>query len=147
MKSVITLSFVSAFFFLVACTGNNQSTSGDTALADTANYTTIQWVDSIVNFGTVNQGEQVKLKYRFKNTGNKPLFIVHVRPSCGCTVPEYTKEAIAPGKEGEVIAGFDTNRAAAGNVRKTVTVYTNTNNGSEHNLIFTGDVKEVKVNK
>ena len=94
----------------------------------------------------LHQGEKIQLKFRFKNTGNKPLFITNVRAGCGCTVPSYTKQAVAPDAEGEVLAAFDTNRSAAGDVRKTVIVHTNTRNGSEHSLIFTGHVKEVKVN-
>ena len=47
---------------------------------------------------------------------------------------------------GEVTAEFDTNRSAAGNIHKNVVVHANTSNGNEHTLIFTGNVKEVKVN-
>lgn len=133
--------------WLMACSGPDKVTPGtDARLADTATYTTIQWLDSLVDFGTITQGEKIQLKFRFRNTGNKPLFITSVRAGCGCTVPSYTKEAVAPGGEGEVTASFDTNRSAAGDTRKTVVVHTNTHNGSEHSLIFTGHVKEVKVN-
>ncbi|MBW0162209.1 MAG: DUF1573 domain-containing protein, partial [Sediminibacterium sp.] len=104
------------------------------------------WLDSVVNFGTITQGEKIRLQFKFKNTGQKPLFITNVRAGCGCTVPSYTKEAVAPGATGEVTAEFDTNRSTAGNVHKNVVVHTNTSNGNEHNLIFTGNVKEVKVN-
>ncbi|MFW2475715.1 MAG: DUF1573 domain-containing protein [Sediminibacterium sp.] len=113
-------------------------------MIDTANYTTIQWLDSLVDFGTITQGEKIQLKFRFRNTGNKPLFITDVRAGCGCTVPDYTKEAVVPGGEGAVTAAFDTNKAMTGDTRKTVLVFTNTFNGSEHTLIFTGHVKGVK---
>lgn len=147
MKGTIASIAFSILLFMAACSGPTGSSADSTPLTDTANYTTIQWLDSIVGFGTIQQGEQISLKFRFRNTGKKPLFVVHVRASCGCTVPEYTKEAVPPGGEGAITAAFDTNRSAAGNIRKTVTVYTNTSNGSEHTLIFTGDVNEVKVNQ
>lgn len=146
MKRIVVIVAVISCL-LMACAGPDKTApAADSHLADTANYTTIQWLDSMVNFGTITQGEKIQLKFRFKNTGNKPLFITNVRAGCGCTVPSYTKEAVAPGAEGEVTAAFDTNRSAVGDTRKTVVVHTNTRNGSEHSLIFTGHVKEVNVN-
>lgn len=131
---------------LFSCAGPDKTTPpADSHLADTANFTTIQWIDSVVDFGTINQGEKIRLQFKFKNSGLKPLFITNVRAGCGCTVPDYTKGAVPPGAIGEVTAEFDTNRSAAGNVHKNVVVHTNTSNGNEHNLIFTGNVKEVKV--
>ena len=136
-----------AICWLQACTGPDQTAPApDSHLADTANYTTIQWLDSLIDFGTLTQGEKIHLKFRFRNTGNKPLFITNVRAGCGCTVPSYTKEAVMSGEEGEVTAEFDTNRSMPGDTRKTIVVHTNTRNGSEHNLIFTGHVKEAKTN-
>lgn len=144
MKSIVVIVSVISCW-LMACTGpDTTAPAAGSHLADTANYTTIQWLDSLVDFGTITQGEKIQLKFRFKNTGTKPLFITNVRAGCGCTVPAYTKEAVAPGAEGEVTAAFDTNRSLAGDTRKTVVVHTNTSNGSEHSLIFTGHVKEVK---
>ncbi len=146
MKRIVVIVFIISGW-MMACTGPDKTApAAYSHLADTANYTTIQWIDSLVDFGAITQGEKIQLKFRFKNTGNKPLFITNVRAGCGCTVPSYTKEAVAPGAEGEVMAAFDTNRSLAGDTRKTVVVHTNTRNGSEHSLIFTGHVKEVKVN-
>jgi hypothetical protein len=70
------------------------------------NFTTVKWNDTAINFGTVTRGEKVHIKYICTNTGNKPLFIYYVRPGCGCTVADYTKAAIMPGKTGEVNAEF-----------------------------------------
>lgn len=146
MQRIVVIVFMISGW-MMACTGPDKTApAAGSHLADTANYTTIQWLDSLVDFGTITQGEKIPIKFRFKNTGNKPLFITNVRAGCGCTVPSYTKEAVAPGAEGEVMASFDTNRSLAGDTRKTVVVHTNTRNGSEHSLIFTGHVKEVKVN-
>ena len=147
MKKISCLFFFIASIFLLSCAGpENTTPPANSHLADTANFTTIQWLDSVVDFGTITQGEKIRLQFKFKNTGKKPLFITNVRAGCGCTVPNYTKEAVAPGAMGEVTAEFDTNKSAAGNVHKNVVVHTNTSNGNEHNLIFTGNVKEVKVN-
>jgi len=106
---------------------------------DSANFTTVKWIDSAINFGTVTKGEKVHIKYTCMNTGKKPLFIYYVRPGCGCTVADYTKAAIPPGGKGEVNADFDSNHGSAGQVRKTITVQTNTFNPSPH-LMFYGTV-------
>jgi hypothetical protein len=113
---------------------------------DSANYTQVQWLDSSVNFGTVAKGEKVHIKFRCKNVGNKPLFLYYVRPGCGCTVADYTKEAIVPGATGEVNAEFDSNHGSAGQVRKTITVKTNTTNPSPY-LVFTGTVTQSDTTK
>jgi hypothetical protein len=111
-------------------------------LADTSKYTTIQWLDSIVNFGSIKMGEQTKVAYRFKNSGNQPLFLANVKAGCGCTAPDYTKGAIAPGGEGVVTGAFDSNKAHKGEVRKYIYVTTNTKNKTDHTLIFTGLITE-----
>jgi hypothetical protein len=77
------------------------------------------------DFGTVNEGEVVEHTYSFKNTGEAPLIIQNAQPSCGCTVPDWTKEPIPVGGTGFVKAKFDTNgKPNAQN--KTITVTANT---------------------
>jgi len=95
---------------------------------DSANFTTVKWNDTAINFGTVTRGEKVHIKYICTNTGTKPLFLYYVRPGCGCTVADYTKAAIMPGKTGEVNAEFDSNHGNPGEVRKSIT--TNKHNKS-----------------
>jgi hypothetical protein len=124
----------------VDSSGNNPNTK---VPADTASFTNIHWLDSILDFGTINKGEQVKIVYRFTNSGNHPLILSEVRPGCGCTaVLDFTKGAIAPGVNGFVTGLFDTNKSPAGDVRKTIFVTANTRNKNRHTLIFTGTIKE-----
>ncbi len=113
---------------------------------DTANYTLIEWIDSAKNFGTVTKGEKVKVDFRFKNAGDKPLFLASVRPSCGCTVADYTKGAILPGQEGAVKAEFDSNHGFPGHIRKSINVTSNSKNKPIFNLVFEGEVKEKTTN-
>lgn len=111
---------------------------------DTANYSNIQWIDSAINFGTVDLGEKVKLVYNFKNTGDKPLFITEVRPGCGCTVANYTKGAVLPGQQGKIEADFDSGHGSAGRVRKGILVTCNALNAPRYQLIFWGEVRDNK---
>jgi hypothetical protein len=77
------------------------------------------------DFGTVNEGQKVSYTYKFKNNGQVPLIIQEAKPSCGCTVPEWTKEAIPAGGTGFVKAEFDTN-GKSGVQNKTISVTANT---------------------
>lgn len=111
-------------------------------LSDTAGYTTLAWQDSVVQFGKAPMGEMVQIKFHFRNTGTHPLYLANVKAGCGCTVPDYTKGAIAPGGEGVVSGAFDTRLAHVGEVRKAIFVTANTKYKTEHTLIFTGRITE-----
>lgn len=77
------------------------------------------------DFGTINEGDVVEHTYSFKNTGAAPLIIQGAQGSCGCTVPDWTKDPIPVGGTGFVKAKFDSNgKTNAQN--KTVTVTANT---------------------
>lgn len=110
---------------------------------DTANLTTIQWLDGAdKDFGKINEGENLNVSFRFKNTGSKPLVISNVTASCGCTVPETPKKPYAPGETGVIKASF--NSAGKPNLQsKQVNVFANTN-PSMTTLVFRVDVKPRK---
>lgn len=107
-------------------------------LSDTTNWTTVEWMDSVQNFGKVTDGEKVIISFHFKNTGNKPLIITNVLASCGCTVPSKPEEPIAPGKEG-VITGEFNSAGRVGKASKNLTVSCNTKEQTV-NLLFEGEV-------
>lgn len=77
------------------------------------------------DFGTINEGQKVVHTYKFKNTGEAPLIIQSAQPSCGCTVPDWTKEPIPVGGTGFVKAEFDSNGKPGVN-NKSITVTANT---------------------
>lgn len=137
MKIVKITFFASVILAMASCTGNTSKNA-----ADTSAYTKIQWLDSIVNFGTADMGQVVQVVFHFRNTGDKPLFLTNVKAGCGCTVPDYTKGAIAPGQEGVVTGAFDTGKSQHGKVSKNIFVTTNTQSRTEHTLTFTGIIAE-----
>jgi len=108
---------------------------------DTASFTTIQWIDSIKDYGKITEGQKLEVLYRFKNTGNKPLIIESVHPSCGCTVADPPKEPVAPGAEGEIKGSFDSN-GKSGQQHKTIFVMANTKGVQNHELAFTVNVQK-----
>ncbi len=78
------------------------------------------------DFGTVAEGEKVKHVYKFKNTGSEPLVLSNAVGSCGCTVPEWPREPIAPGASAEIMVEFNS-QGKAGDRNQKVTVTANTN--------------------
>lgn len=62
--------------------------------------------DKVYDYGFIMQGDTVQHDFYFKNVGNDDLVIKRVEPSCGCTVPLYPKEPIAPGGEGKISVTF-----------------------------------------
>jgi len=118
--------------------------NADAAMKDTANYTTIQWLDSTSkNFGKISEGQKLEVSYAFKNTGNKPLVISRVQPSCGCTVAEQPSEPIAPGAQGVVKASFNS-EGRTGINHKTLYVYANTKGSQQQDLQFVVEVEKKK---
>ena len=81
------------------------------------------------DFGTIVQGTPQETIFTFTNTGNAPLVITNATSSCGCTVPNPPKEAIAPGEKGELVVKF--NGSGQNQITKTITVVANTAKGSE----------------
>lgn len=87
--------------------------------------TSVQFEETEFKFGTINEGDKVEHVFKLKNTGNKPLIIANAVGSCGCTVPEYAKDPIAPGAESEVKVTFNST-GKKGEQHKSVTMQMNT---------------------
>jgi hypothetical protein len=116
---------------VVAC---NQKTSESQKLDTNAIETdqnsnkepAISFNNKIWDFGTITDGEVVEHTFRFTNTGTKDLVISSASASCGCTIPEWPKEPIAPGEKGEIKVEFNSN-GKKDMVTKDITILANTN--------------------
>ncbi len=106
---------------------------------DSTKFTTVEWLDSLKDFGSVKAGEKVDIRFRFRNTGDKPLIVQSVHAGCGCTVPEYTQEPVMPGKEGFIKAVFNSANQPP-TVHKTISVVMNTKGSQSHTVAFIGEV-------
>ena len=87
--------------------------------------TSIQYEHTDYDFGSAKEGDKVKHTYKFKNTGSEPLIISSAKGSCGCTVPKWPSEPIAPGATGQIDVEFDS-KGKPGKQTKRVTVTANT---------------------
>jgi hypothetical protein len=76
------------------------------------------------NFGEITQGESVEYAFEFTNTGSEPLIITNAKGSCGCTVPVWPREPVAPGESGVVDVKFNS-KGKKGKQNKKVTLTTN----------------------
>ncbi|MBR6964623.1 MAG: DUF1573 domain-containing protein [Prevotella sp.] len=78
------------------------------------------------DFGTFSESSPVvECTFTFKNVGEAPLIINQAVASCGCTVPSYTKEPIAPGATGAIKVTYNGKGKFPGHFKKTITIRTN----------------------
>ena len=105
MKKLLLVSLLFSSVNLFA-----QKKADDIAKLNTENY----------DFGKVKQNTPPTATLTVTNIGSEPLIIEQATPSCGCTVSDYTKAPIAPGKTGTITATY--NAAAVGPINKTLTV-------------------------
>ena len=101
----------------------NPNTASDNVDEDKAPF--FEFDEKVKEFGEITQGEVVSLTFRFKNVGESNLIISSAQGSCGCTVPEWPKEPIAPGKEGVIEVTFNS-AGKKGLQNKTITLVANT---------------------
>ncbi len=92
--------------------------------------------DSAHSFGKIPQGRPVTYVFNIVNSGKVPLLLENVQASCGCTTPEWSKDAIAPGAAAPIKVGY--NAYAEGNFTKTVNITYNSNQHKQ--LVITGEV-------
>jgi hypothetical protein len=90
------------------------------------------------DYGTVKYGADGTCTFEFKNNGNEPLIISNAKGSCGCTVPEWPKEPIAPGAKGSIKVKYDTKRPGA--INKSVTITSNAVNEPTKVIRIKGNV-------
>lgn len=134
-KSILVVAILSAFIF-TSCKDNAADKVNEENVAAAADreakageYPVMTFEETVHDFGTIDQGTNVEHVFKFTNTGNAPLVIVDAKSSCGCTVPQYTKEPVAPGETGEMLVKF--NGSGKNQISKTVTITANTESGKE----------------
>ena len=66
--------------------------------ASAAAQAVITFKQTTHNFGKFAEDKEQAYEFVYTNTGDKPLVIEQTVASCGCTVPTYTQEPVAPGK-------------------------------------------------
>lgn len=158
MKTKLTL-FVVFFSTLLwsACSDNNNTANKkglDAALINnprtadapeesvTQGLATMDFVDTTHDFGSLHEGEVASYDFKFTNNGKAPLLIANAAGTCGCTVPNYPHDPVAPGQSAIINVKFNT-LGKVGHQNKTVNIFTNSKRGT-HQLNITAEVIESK---
>jgi hypothetical protein len=84
----------------------------------------ITFKENSIDFGDIVQGQQVAHTFVLTNTGKQPLIISNVAATCGCTVPSWPKEPVAPGKSAEIKVSFNST-GKVGKQNSVVRIYSN----------------------
>ncbi len=123
MKTFIKLVLITTVLFLFAPI-HQAAANGSNDTDGEKSKTAMVFTSMIHDFGTIEAGEKVSHLFTFKNSSSEPLVINSVKGSCGCTVPEWSKEPVAPGSEGQIEVFFNS-KGKSGQQTKTVTINAN----------------------
>lgn len=107
-----------------------------------ANKPTMEFTDTVYDFGNMHENEVVMHEFKFTNTGKTPLIINNASGSCGCTVPEYPKDPVPPNATAVLKVTFNSS-GKKGHQEKSVTIRTNTYRNI-HMLYIKGEVMAEK---
>ena len=128
MKKLLILSIL--FIGAIAMNVNAQ--------AEVQNGAKIEFTKEVHDYGKIKYNGDPYCTFEFKNTGDQPLIISNSKGSCGCTVPTWPKEPIAPGATGSIKVKYDTKRP--GPINKSVTITSNAVNAATKVLRIKGEV-------
>lgn len=116
-----------------ACNSDSKQGGHETttiaAASDTAKGAPVIAFDEMEhNFGNITEGERLEYSFKFTNTGDRDLLITDATSSCGCTVPEWPKEPIKPGKSSYMKVVFNS-AGKEGYTEKEIIIRANTKPG------------------
>lgn len=117
------------------------STVNKDAAIEAGPLTEMSFATPAHNFGAIKQDTENRHVFTFTNTGTEPLIIENAKGSCGCTVPQYPKEPVAPGETGEIEVVYKPGKQK-NKQTKTVTITANTEPRTT-TLTITAEVEEV----
>lgn len=100
----------------------------------------ISFEKTVIDYGTVNKGDNGVREFVFRNSGNAPLIISNVKSTCGCTIPKKPEKPILPGESEKIQVKYDTKRV--GFIRKSITVTSNAASNPTTILKIKGQVVE-----
>ncbi|MCL2328103.1 MAG: DUF1573 domain-containing protein [Bacteroidetes bacterium] len=122
---IVNCSLLIAMFACNSAPKQQQQEDAVQVHNDSLPLTKMKFARTDFDFGKITDGEVVEYTYTFTNTGAHDLFLREVKPSCGCTTPDFTKNAIKPGEQGKITVKFDS-KGRVGNQNKHINVMANT---------------------
>jgi hypothetical protein len=132
MKNLLLLLFLAFAIFAHSC--DSRSKADSDSAKDNGGVVNgqgvIQFDEAVNDLGTISEGEQVMAWFTYENTGVGPLTIQNIDAGCGCTVPSWNEEPLAPGNKESIRVIFNS-RGKNGSQNIRVTVYSNARNSPE----------------
>ncbi|WP_419802780.1 DUF1573 domain-containing protein [Mucilaginibacter sp.] len=107
------------------------------ASAQTDNKAEFKFVEEKHDFGKVPQGKPVTTDFVYTNIGEEPLILTEVKPTCGCTIADYTKTPVKKGEKGNIKITY--NAAVEAPFNKTIVVTSNAKTPTKY-LVIVGEV-------
>ncbi len=107
------------------------------ASAQTDNKAEFKFVEEKHDFGKVPQGKPVTTDFVYTNIGVEPLILTEVKPTCGCTIADYTKTPVKKGEKGSIKITY--NAAVEAPFNKTIVVTSNAKTPTKY-LVIVGEV-------
>lgn len=105
----------------------------------------IKFDKETIDYGTIAQSSDGEKIFEFTNTGDAPLILIKVISSCGCTVPQWPKQAIIPGEKGKIKVRYNTKKL--GRFSKAITILSNAKSGERKVIKIKGIVEEISMQK
>ncbi|KAA3440294.1 DUF1573 domain-containing protein [Rufibacter hautae] len=103
----------------------NPNVTGQEAVNPNAPKPVMTFKETEFDFGDIKADKKVEHTFTFTNTGKAPLIIENASATCGCTVPEWPHEPVAPGGTGQIKVVFDPT-GKSGQQSKQITITANT---------------------
>lgn len=100
----------------------------------------IEFEKTAHDFGKIPKGKDASYSFKFTNSGDAPLKLNNVKPSCGCTTPHWPKKPIRPGESAKIKAVYDA--GSPGRFHKSITVKTNVEENGTEVLSIKGRVQK-----
>jgi hypothetical protein len=94
--------------------------AGKTVVMPGFNGDPLSFKNDVIDLKEIPQGKPVTVEFEYTNNLDKAVILKNVQPTCGCTIADYDKAPILPGKSGKITATY--NAAAMGAFTKTLIV-------------------------
>lgn len=118
MKKIVTFLFLICLTSTILIAQKHKKNQNDSII----------FTELVHDYGTIDVGSPGHCEFKFTNGMKTTLVVSNVKPSCGCTVADWTKEPILPGKTGVIKLNYNTK--IPGTFSKTITVNSNAKNST-----------------
>jgi len=105
----------------------NKYLMSKSGLIDNNNAPHAYFENSSHDFGKINLNKEYVCKFKYKNTGLKPLIIHKIHTSCNCSTPLWDKEPLLPNETVELTLKFKSDEK--GRFLKTINIISNNYSG------------------